>query len=415
MSTVNPTKIAILGAGPIGLEAALYARFLGYEVTLFEQGEVGQNISEWGHVKMFSPFSMNASSLGIAALTAQDEDFKPPEADDLLTGREYRERYLLPLSQSDLLSGHIQTRTKVIGIARAGSLKHEFVGHPSRGDAKFCLLTENEQGDEIYAEADIVIDSTGTWNQPRRLGPSGLPAIGERSLHNAIEYHIPDLCSPASNYEDCHTVVIGNGYSAATTVVSLLALTKDSPKTQISWVTRRPEIAPIGTIDNDPLSERRNLTSAANQAATESPRVNYLAGYSVSAIRETNSDQLEVCLNGTDEQTLQVDRIIANVGFKPDMTMLSELQLHKCYATDGPMKLAALLLSSATNDCMSQPETQSNSLITTEPNFYILGSKSYGRNSQFLIALGLTQIQELFTVIADRHDLNLYSTIGHSA
>ena len=415
MSTEHATKIAILGAGPIGLEAALYARFLGYQVTIFEQGEVSNNVSEWGHVKMFSPFSMNASSLGIAALTAQDEQCEPPDGDDLLTGSEYRERYLLPLSRSDLLSGHLQTRTKVIAIGRAGSLKHEFVGHPSRGDTKFCLLTENEQGDEIYHEADVVIDSTGTWNQPRWLGPSGLPAIGERRLHPAIEYQVPDLRSAEAKYSNGQTLVVGNGYSAATTVVSLVGLAKEFPKTKITWVTRRPDDLPIGTIEDDPLSERRKLTAAANKAATQSSLVTHLAGYSVSSICETNNDQLEVQVIGTDEQTLHVDRIIANVGFKPDMMMLSELQLHKCYATDGPMKLAALLLSSPAHDCMKQPETQSESLMTTEPNFYLLGSKSYGRNSQFLIALGLTQIQELFTVIAGRHDLNLYSSIQPSA
>ncbi|MEC9117285.1 MAG: FAD-dependent oxidoreductase, partial [Planctomycetota bacterium] len=34
MAIDTPATIAILGAGPIGLEAALYARFLGYEVTV---------------------------------------------------------------------------------------------------------------------------------------------------------------------------------------------------------------------------------------------------------------------------------------------------------------------------------------------------------------------------------------------
>ena len=33
-------RIAILGAGPIGLEAALYARTLGHTVMVFEQGQV---------------------------------------------------------------------------------------------------------------------------------------------------------------------------------------------------------------------------------------------------------------------------------------------------------------------------------------------------------------------------------------
>ena len=47
-------RIAIIGAGPIGLEAAAYARRLGHEVTVYERGRVGENVGRWGHVVMFS-------------------------------------------------------------------------------------------------------------------------------------------------------------------------------------------------------------------------------------------------------------------------------------------------------------------------------------------------------------------------
>ena len=96
-----PPRVAILGAGPIGLETALYARYLGYEVAVFEKGEVAQNVLRWGHIRMFSPFHLNRSSLGLAALQAQDEKFQPPGDDQLLTGKQYAERYLLPLAKSE--------------------------------------------------------------------------------------------------------------------------------------------------------------------------------------------------------------------------------------------------------------------------------------------------------------------------
>ena len=32
-------RIAILGAGPIGLEAAIYARYLGYPTEVIERGD----------------------------------------------------------------------------------------------------------------------------------------------------------------------------------------------------------------------------------------------------------------------------------------------------------------------------------------------------------------------------------------
>ncbi len=36
MAVDTPAVIAIIGAGPIGLEAALYGRYLGYDVRLFD-------------------------------------------------------------------------------------------------------------------------------------------------------------------------------------------------------------------------------------------------------------------------------------------------------------------------------------------------------------------------------------------
>ena len=74
MAIDTPAKLAILGAGPIGLEAALYARFLGYDVAIFDEAEVAANVRRWGHVRMFTPFGMNRSPLGLAALAAQDEN-----------------------------------------------------------------------------------------------------------------------------------------------------------------------------------------------------------------------------------------------------------------------------------------------------------------------------------------------------
>ena len=93
MAVDTPARIAIFGAGPIGLEAALYARFLGYDVDVFDRGQVAENVLNWGHVRMFTPFGYNSSTLGLAALAAQDAEYKPPHAHELLTGREWWGRY----------------------------------------------------------------------------------------------------------------------------------------------------------------------------------------------------------------------------------------------------------------------------------------------------------------------------------
>ena len=136
-------------------------------------------------------------------------------------------------------------------------------------------------------------------------------------------------------------------------------------------------------------------------------------GSEIKSLQLESDERLKVQLVGENNSSHVVDRIVANVGFKPNLDMLSELQLHQCYASEGPMKLASLLLSSSASDCMNQPKTRAESLMTTEQRFFILGSKSYGRYSQFILTSGLMQIRELFTVIAGRSDLNLYDSVKH--
>ena len=75
------------------------------------------------------------------------------------------------------------------------------------------------------------------------------------------------------------------------------------------------------------------------------------------------------------------------------------------------MKLAANLVNDDSADCLAQQSHGSASLVTTEPNFYVLGGKSYGRNPHFLLSIGHAQIRDLFTLIGDRENLDLYQSI----
>ena len=93
MAIDTPARLAILGAGPIGLEAALYARFLGYELAIYEASEVAASVRRWAHVRMFTPFVMNRTPLGLAAIQTQDESYRPPADDAVLTGHEWIDRY----------------------------------------------------------------------------------------------------------------------------------------------------------------------------------------------------------------------------------------------------------------------------------------------------------------------------------
>ena len=102
-----------------------------------------------------------------------------------------------------------------------------------------------------------------------------------------------------------------------------------------------------------------------------------------------------------------LDRIVAKTGFHPDNSLYRELQVHECYASQGPMKLAASLLGSDSADCMTQTGFGPDSLTNPEPSFFIVGNKSYGRNGNFLLRIGREQVRDIFRLITGDRTLDL--------
>src|SRR5439155_1386371 len=120
MARSDTPRIAILGAGPIGLEAALYARSLQLRVTVYERGRLGEHLRRWGHVRLFSPFGMNVTALGRAALLADKPQRDFPADADCITGREHVACYLEPLAQSAALRDCLRPGVQVVQVGRRG-------------------------------------------------------------------------------------------------------------------------------------------------------------------------------------------------------------------------------------------------------------------------------------------------------
>lgn len=395
--------IAIIGAGPIGLEAAIRALDAGHRVTVIERDRVAANVRRWGHVRFFSPWSMNVSSRGIEIVEAAGFDRPDPAA--FPTGFEFGDRYLRPLSDHVRAHGALVEGVTVVSIGRDGQLKANHVGSAERSESSFRLLVRDGAGHERYLTADIVFDCSGTWGNPNYLGPGGLPALGERALRNRICWVIPDvLGDDRADYANQTTMVVGAGYSAITTLNLLLELTNQAPETRVVWVTRATE-APYERVEDDPLPERDRLAELGNRLAAEDDHVDYYGDAWIEALHTIAEGRIrvQVRVDGEPGVEIDVDNVIANVGYRPDVSLYRELQVHQCYASDGPMKLAAKLLSEsgAGGDCLKQSAGGVEVLLNPEPDFYILGAKSYGRNSAFLLRIGLEQIDAVLDHIAD--------------
>ena len=399
--------IAIIGAGPIGLEAALFAKHRGYRVSLFERGDVASHVHHWGHVRLFSPFGMNTSEWGRSALAEAGVEL--PATDALLTGREFINDYLGPLAALPAVRETLDLNVEVLNVSRRHLFKGDQIGSPERGSDPFLLLVKDRNTGERAEVADVVFDCSGVYRHHNWLGTGGIPCPGELDREQEIEYFLTRWGNETSQedyrkkYGGSTTLIVGGGYSAATSVWALADLAAEVPGTRIFWVTRHESATPIQPIADDALPERQRLTAAANALALDkSSPVTWLPRTTVRRLnRPENGSGFEVTLDSPPggRSRVGVDEIIANVGYRPDRSLYEELQVHECYATQGPMKLAAKLLGETSADCLDQTPHGADVLRNPEPNFFILGAKSYGRNSNFLIRVGLQQIVDAFTLI----------------
>ncbi len=393
-------QIAIVGAGPIGLEAALAAVERGHEVRVFERGRVAENVRQWGHVRLFSPFGMNASQRGRGVLRERGHELPPDDA--LLTGREFAELYLLRLARTAELVECVREASTVHSIGRTSLGKHDAIGKPSRVAYPFRILVQGAEG-EYVAAADVVLECSGTYPNHRWLGPGGTPCIGERASAEAVDYQLPDVLGrDRERFAGRTTLVIGSGYSAATVVVALIALQKHHAATSVTWVTRDDD--PLPRVEGDPLPGRDELAEKARAVMVDKRGHVWIPGLNVNSIARRTGGGFVVGIDnpGSSDDQLVYDNVVANVGYKPDRSLYEELQVHECYASQGPIKLAASLLGETSGDCLAMESPGPDVLRNPEPNFFILGSKSYGRDSRFLLRTGLQQVEDVFDLIVTR-------------
>ncbi|HKB00592.1 MAG TPA: monooxygenase [Gemmataceae bacterium] len=379
MPRTDLPRIAVLGAGPIGLEAALQAAHLGHPVDVYERGDVGEFVGQWGHIRLFTPFGMNTSPLGLEVIRKEHPQHHLPDAGDLVTGHEYRDAYLVPLTLTARLADVVHTRTHVVMVARAGLLKADPADDPRRAAAPFRLLLRDDKGAERFAEADLILDCTGTYGRHAWLGDGGIPAAGEIAAEKQIAYGLDDvLGKKKSHYVGKSVIVIGGGYSAATTVCTLAQLAEENPAAWVIWLTRGPRSTPLPRNPSDSLRERDRLAARANNlAARGDGNVEYHPQTLIDEVTCHGPDRgfrVTARCNGK-PMTWEVDRVIGNVGYLPDPALTRELHVG---------------------------EHAGGEVTYPEPGYYVLGMKSQGRDSNFLMRRGFEQVKEVMALIGRR-------------
>jgi thioredoxin reductase len=396
--------LAVIGAGPIGIETALAALERGFDVHLFERGEVAAHPRAWGHVRMFTPWRTTWSERGVAALQATG--WQRPDPDECPTGNELAERYLEPLARLTALRERIHTGAQVVHVSRAGTRQNELLGKPERATRPFRLLVRDRGGRESFLHAFALVDASGTYGQPNWMGSGGIPARSEMALAAQLSYHPDDVLGlRRARYAGKRTLLVGAGHSAATTALALDQLAREAPGTSVVWATRKPAAALFPDDPADTLPARRRLHAEARSLlAGGSPAVTHVGGAEVEGLEFNSATHRYrvTLLQGEQPRVEEVHQIIANVGYGPDASLYRELQVHECYATRGLMKLSAALLEAGSADCTQVPSFGAETLVSPEPAFFVLGTKSYGRTPTFLLRTGYQQVEDALAELTRR-------------
>lgn len=386
--------VAVIGAGPVGLAAAAHLAERGLEFLLLEAGAgPAASITQWGHVRIFSPWRHNIDSAARRLLDAAGWD--APEPDLLPTGAELVDSYLRPLAKLPAIAPHTRYHARVTAISRLGLDRVRTQGRP---ETPFVLRLADDQ--EITARA--VIDASGTWTRPNVLGANGLPAHGEDELAEAIEPALPDvLGADRDRFAGARTLVVGAGHSAATTLLALVELAAQEPGTGVWWAIRDASAArTYGGGDADELPARGALGTRLHAHVTAG-RITLLPAFPIHGLRPAAGTG--VVVSSADPtgaaRSVTVDRIVAATGFRPDHTITGELRLDLDPILESPRALAPLIDPNQ-HSCGTVPPHGVDVLTHPEPGFHTVGMKSYGRAPTFLMATGYEQARSVVAALA---------------
>ncbi|HWJ94864.1 MAG TPA: NAD(P)-binding domain-containing protein, partial [Telluria sp.] len=261
----NKAEIALVGAGPVGIEIAVALKRAGLDYIHLDAGQVGQTIFNFAPGTRF--FSSN-ERIAIAGVPLQTPD-------QTKSTREHYLNYLRTIVQQFDLQ--VRTFERIMSIDRA--------------DGGFILHTEGMHGLDRYRVQKLILATGGTAG-PRRLG---IPGEEQANVHH--RFTDPHL------YFGRKLLIVGGKNSASESALRCYHV-----GAQVSISYRRAALD-TAHIKYWLLPEINGLTHAGRitpywstvPVAIHGPRV---------ILRNTQSCQ---------EQTIETDFVLMQLGFHADM------------------------------------------------------------------------------------------------
>lgn len=338
--TAPPARIAIIGAGPVGLECAHYALQCGFAVRVFDAADsVASHLRSWGHLSLFSSWDTLRSPIGEKIV--EERGLKLPSATLHPNASELAENYLEPLAQA-LPPKSLWLQHRIVGVTRAYALPDdEAESLEQRAHRPFRIVTRNTAtGEERAWSAEHVVDCTSGGRSPAWIGCGGLPALGEMGCTHKIWRHTPDISgSDRGAFVGRKTLLVGDGPSAAASATMLANLAETNSNTSFYWAVAHNRELPCRS-DNSTTNGAalRSLSDSSRRAVLMS-KANLLVKSAKPYLaynRLTQVEELRYSLElkkflvtlQVDRQTrrYQFDNIIANVGSRRETPYLKRLR-----------------------------------------------------------------------------------------
>lgn len=387
--------VAVVGAGPVGLAAAAHLTDRGLPFVVIEAGDrVGAAVSEWGHIRTFTPWQYIVDPT--AEMLLAPTGWVRPDHPVPPTGAELVEHYLRPLGE--VVGDRLRLGHQVLAVSREGMDKARSIG---RAEHPFVLRVRDRDGAVSELRARAVIDASGTWGRPNPLGASGLPVLGEEGAREFMVGPLPDVLGvERARFAGRRTLVVGAGHSAANTLINLARLAEQEPGTQVVWAVRGASPAKVyGGGAADQLPARGRLGSDL-RTLVESGAVRLVAGFSITALEPRGGTVTVQGRTADGPLSLEgIHNVAAATGFRPDLSILAETQLDLHPALEAPSRLAPLV-DPQYHSCGTVPPHGHRDLAHPDEGLYIVGMKSYGRAPTFLITTGNEQVRSVVAALA---------------